>query len=76
MSNTVTYQIRASQFNHPEQTEGQHANGPPNIFVKVNNSNWFIADSFRSISKVESAIEKLGFELFVTQYLLPIKEMK
>lgn len=76
MSDAITYQIRASQFNHPEQAEGQHANGPPSIFVKVNNGHWFIADGFRSISKVESAISKLGFELFVTQYLLPIKEMK
>ena len=69
------YQIRVSKFNHPEQTEGQHTNGPPSVFVKAGNGHWFIVDGFRSISKIESSIEKLGFELFVNQHCQPIKDL-
>ena len=68
-------QIRQTKFNHPEQTEGQHANGPPSVFVKAGNGHWFIVDGFMSISKIESSIEKLGFELFVNQHCQPIKDL-
>jgi hypothetical protein len=69
------YQIRASKFNHPEQTEGQHTNGPPNIFLRVDNGPWLIVDGFRSISKTESSIKKLGFGSFVKQHCQPIKDL-
>lgn len=69
------YQIRLSKFNHPEQTEGMHTNGPPNVFLRVDNGPWFIVDGFRSISKTESSIKKLGFDLFLKQYCQPIKDL-
>jgi len=69
------YQIRLSKFNHPEQTEGQHANGPPNVFLRVENEPWLIVDGFRSISKVEATIKKLGFDLFVKQHCELLKDL-
>lgn len=66
------YQICVSKFNHPEQTEGQHTNGPPNVFIRVDNGPWFIALGFRSINRVEQNIKKLGLKLFVLTHCSPI----
>lgn len=69
------YEIRVSKFNHPEQTEGQHTNGPPNVFVKVDNGPWFIVLGFRSLSKVDKAIQNLGIEFFVKWYCEPVRNL-
>lgn len=69
------YQIRVSKFNHPEQTEGQHTNGPPNVFLRVDNGPWFIALGFRSINRVEQNIKKLGLELFVLTHCSPLGDV-
>lgn len=66
------YQIRLSKFNHPEQTEGQHTNGPPNVFVKVDNGPWFIVLGFRSLNRVEKVIKDVGIESFVEGYCVPV----
>ena len=70
----MMYQIRLSKFSHPEQTEGQHTNGPPNVFLRVDNGPWCIVDGFRSISKTESFIKKLGFDSFVKKHCQLLKD--
>lgn len=70
------YQIRITEFADPEQTEGQHTNGPPNVFLRIDNGPWLLADGFRSINKVESVIKKIGLAEFVKQHCHLVKESK
>jgi len=69
------YQIRVSKFNHPEQTEGQHTNGPPNVFLRVDNGPWFIALGFRSINRVEKTIKAVGIGYFISTHCSPLGDL-
>jgi len=66
-------EIKLSQYNHPELTEGQHANGLARIFVRRDRGQWFLADGFRSIDKVHKGINRDGFDEFVKRYCVPVE---
>lgn len=64
------YQLKQSRFNDPEQTSGQHTNGPANIFVREDEgSPWYVVTmATKSVHVVRSVIEQVGFGKFVEKY--------
>ena len=69
------HQICVSKFNHPEQTEGQHTNGPPTKFIKKDGGRWYIVEVRLSDESINQYIEKYGFEQFVLAYCSPLGDV-
>jgi hypothetical protein len=62
-------QMRTSQYLNPYQTEGQHTNGPPNIFVREDDSQpWYLVLDCKHKHKVRKMAKELGFESFIRQH--------
>jgi hypothetical protein len=74
----MTYEMRITQYNHPDITSGQHTNGPANVFVRKAGESgdsdelqdWYLVDRsrVRMVIKVHSLIAELGIERFIEDY--------
>jgi len=63
------YELKTSNYYHPEQTTGQHTNGPANIFVRLSGEKrWYVVDGLRSQHETRKVIELLGWKEFVSAY--------
>jgi hypothetical protein len=60
-------EIKNTQYDDPEQTTGQHTNGPQNIFVRFEGQYYLVLD-IRSQHKVRSMIAQIGFEAFTEKH--------
>lgn len=70
----IIYEIKTSQYDHPEKTSGQHTNGPANIFVRggSQDSPWWVVVEKMSLHKVRTLIEELGLVKFKAIYCEPV----
>ncbi|XZE52532.1 hypothetical protein SH139x_004232 [Planctomycetaceae bacterium SH139] len=65
----MSYEIRQTQYNDPEQKSGQHTNGPANIFVREDDASpWYFVEGQKSAYKVRKLIEELGFLVFTRRH--------
>ncbi len=74
----MNYEMRISQYNHPDITSGMHTNGPSNVFVRKAGESgdsyelqdWYLVDrsQVRMIPKIHSLIAELGIERFIEDY--------
>jgi hypothetical protein len=64
---TAAYDIRTSQYDHPESKPGQHTNGPANIFVRRPDGPWYRVRR-QTQHKVRLLIAMYGFEHFVATH--------
>ena len=62
-----TYDIRTSQYDHPESPPGQHTNGPSNIFVRRPDGPWYRV-RYDAQRKVRLLIAMFGFDHFVATH--------
>jgi len=70
---TDTYELRASQYDHPDATRGQHTNGPAKLFVRRPNGRWYRVRIQTAACKVRLMIETYGIHHFIATHcdLLP-----
>jgi hypothetical protein len=66
-----TYDIRTSQYDHPEAKRGQHANGPSKIFVRRPDGPWYRV-RYQAQHKVRLMIAMFGFNNFVSDCCDPL----
>jgi hypothetical protein len=69
---TDTYDIRTSQYDHPESERGQHTNGPAKLYVRRPDGPWYRV-RYQAPHKVRFLIAMHGFDNFVATHctLLP-----
>lgn len=61
----VRYQLKQTQFAHPDQKSGQHTNGPANIFVREDDTSpWYFVQGLKSAYKVRKLIAEIGLPDF------------
>lgn len=60
-----TYEIRQSQYSHPEQTSSQHTNGPPNAFIRKLGGPWHLLPRGTHNYQVQQMIEAIGVDEFL-----------
>ena len=71
----MTFEIRRSQFNDPDQKSGQHTNGPANIFVREDDScPWHVVTESMGLHKAKSMIEKIGLHEFQKKYCAKVAD--
>lgn len=69
----MDYELRQTQYHHPEITSGQHTNGPANIFVRRDKeSPWYRVDNTRALSQVRRFIVQEGFDRFTQSHCVPV----
>ena len=66
-----TYEIRRSQYSHPEQRGGQHANGPASLFVRRPDGPWYRV-RLHAAYKVDVMIATYGFDHFAATHCDPV----
>ena len=64
---TGTYDLRTSQYDHPESERGQHTNGPSKIFVRRPDGPWYRV-RYDARHKVRLLIAMHGFDHFVATH--------
>ena len=67
------YELRTSQYDHPDAPRGQHANGPANIFVRQPGGPWYRVRIKTHAHAVRRMIATYGFDHFAATHcdLLP-----
>ena len=68
-----TYDLRTSQYDHPDAKSGQHTNGPANLFVRRPNGRWYRVRIKTHAHAVRRMIAAYGFDHFAATHcdLLP-----
>jgi hypothetical protein len=72
-----TYDLRTSQYDHPEANRGQHTNGPSKIFVRRPDGPWYrvrYAVWANAKHKVRLLIAMHGFDDFVLDCCDPLPQ--
>ena len=65
----MSYELRSSVFNHPDQKSGQHTNGPANLFVREDDScPWYQVLYPMPRYKVKKTIEQIGLSKFFNRH--------
>lgn len=59
------YELRESQYSNPEQTSGQHTNGPRNVFVRKPGGPWHVLTLRMHAYAVRQWIEEIGVDEFL-----------
>lgn len=71
----MSIEIKASNYRHPEQTTGQHTNGPPTLFVRRNaKSPWYRVKWITGEHKVRALLHEFGFDEFVSRTCEKVEE--
>ena len=70
---TATYELRTSQYEHPDATRGQHTNGPAKLFVRRPDGPWYRVRIQTNAHAVRRMIAAYGFDHFAATHcdLLP-----
>lgn len=66
-------EIKQSQYNRPDQTEGMHTNGPPNTFLREKGGFWYVLNYRMNEQKIRKNIDEIGFDLFVLDFCEQVK---
>jgi hypothetical protein len=74
----MNYELRVTQYNHPDITSGMHTNGRANVFVRKAGESgdsdtlqdWYLVNrhEVRNLVKVRLLIAELGIERFIEDY--------
>ena len=69
----ATYELRTSQYDHPDRPPGQHTNGPAKLFVRRPNGRWYRVRIETNAHAVRRMIAAYGFDHFAATHcdLLP-----
>ena len=67
-----TYELRTSQYDHPDATRGQHTNGPAKLFVRSPGGPWYRVRIQTAACKVRLMIETYGIHHFIATYCDPV----
>lgn len=67
------YEIKQSNYRHPEQNTGQHTNGTPSTFVRAKDGEWLVVTEPMSLHKAKSMIEQMGLVGFVIVYCAKVQ---
>ena len=67
-----SYDIRTSQYEHPEQRGGQHTNGPAKLFVRRPDGLWYRVRITTHAHAVRRMIATYGFDLFAATHCDPL----
>ena len=65
---TNTYDLRTSQYDHPDATRGQHTNGPAKLFVRRPGGPWYRVRIKTNAHAVRRMIATYGFDHFVATH--------
>ena len=68
---TNDYELRTSQYDHPDAPRGQHTNGPAKLFVRRPNGPWYRV-RYDARHKVRLLIAMFGFDAFVSAHCDPV----
>lgn len=68
------YEIRASNYAHPDREHGQHTNGPASLFLRRVGGPWHIVIGARSQHVVRAWINTFGLDAVLARHCLQIKE--
>lgn len=69
------HEIIWSIYNHPNQTSGQHTNGPANVFIRENDSSpWYIVTEIKGWYKIAKVVKEIGVSEFQKQYCIQVKD--
>ena len=68
------YEIRATNYPHPERTHGQHTNGPANLFIRRAGGPWYRVSSTRLPRVVRGWINTLGLDVVLATFCHLIEE--
>lgn len=66
-----TYELRTSQYDHPDAKPGQHTNGPAKLFVRRPGGPWYLV-RLHAAYKVGLLIAMFGFDAFVSTHCDPL----
>ena len=68
------YEIRASNYPHPDREHGQHTNGPASLFIRRPDGPWYRV-RLHAAHKVRLMIATHGFDHFVATHcdVLPLE---
>lgn len=61
------YELRTSQYDHPDRPPGQHTNGPSKIFVRRPDGPWYRV-RYHAQHKVRLMIATYGFDHFAATH--------
>ena len=65
---TDTYDIRTSQYDHPDAPRGQHTNGPAKLFIRRPGGLWYRVRIRTAACHVRLMIETHGVHHFIATY--------
>ena len=65
---TDTYDLRTSQYDHPDAKPGQHTNGPAKLFVRRSGGRWYRVRIQTHAHAVRRMIATYGFDHFVATH--------
>jgi len=69
----MSFQIRQTQYNDPDQTSGMHTNGPANIFIREDDScPWYQVPRTMNLYKVRKLVAEIGLTEFQLRYCVRI----
>ena len=65
---TDTYELRTSQYDHPDAPRGQHTNGPAMLFVRRPDGPWYRVRIQTNAHAVRRMIAAYGFDHFAATH--------
>ena len=68
---TNTYDLRTSQYDHPDAKPGQHTNGPAKLFVRRPGGRWYRVRMQTTARNVRVMIAMFGFDDFISGHCDP-----
>ena len=71
---TNDYDLRTSQYDHPDRPPGQHTNGPASLFIRRADGPWHIVIGARSQHVVRAWINTFGLDAVLAQHCRPVEE--
>lgn len=69
-----TYELRTSQYDHPDAKSGQHTNGPAKLFVRRPDGPWYRVRVQTNAHAVRRMIATYGFDHFVAAHCDPLPQ--
>ena len=63
-----TYDLRTSQYDHPDRPPGQHTNGPAKLFVRRPDAPWYRVRIQTNAHAVRRMIATYGFDHFAATH--------
>jgi hypothetical protein len=68
---TAAYDIRTSQYDHPDATSGQHTSGPARLYVRRPDGPWYRV-RYEAKHRVRLLIAMHGFDNFISDCCDPL----